>query len=278
MEPRLSDPTDTDHPDRDGRLKLTQVDVAERPKRRRRNRKRPDPPDELWEWEKEAAKRVRARPFPPNVILEPAGFESEHWTSPHSDVNLWTLQLAEAFGTRSRAVFVTFMRQLEALCDRSHWDEEARQLRLDEHEFSAALAIVNATKPQNEMEAALAAQMVAIHILTMKTAARAFQYQHDTSTAATAGKLARTFAMQIEALQSLRGKKRTTRQSITVRKELHQHVHYHREDGESDVQPHERRAEVIDQCAALPSPEPGGEALQVSGRKRKARLSDSRRR
>lgn len=70
--------------------------------------------------------------------------------------------------------------------------------------------------------------MVAIHWLTMKVAARAIRYDDDARIAATAGKLARTFTLQLETLQSMRGRKRTTRQSITVRKELHQHVHYFR--------------------------------------------------
>jgi len=41
----------------------------------------------------------------------------------------------------------------------SHWDDEAKQWRLDENEYSAALSIVNSVKPRNEMEACLAAQM-----------------------------------------------------------------------------------------------------------------------
>ena len=45
------------------------------------------------------------------------------------------------------------------------------------------------------MEAALAAKMVAIHLLTMKVTAFAIQHEYDTGTAATAGKLARTQVM-----------------------------------------------------------------------------------
>ena len=46
---------------------------------------------------------------------------------------------------------------------------------VDEDEFSAALAVMNSVKPRNEMEAMLAAQMAAIHMLTMKVAARVVQ-------------------------------------------------------------------------------------------------------
>lgn len=213
-----------------------------------------------------------ARPYPPGIMLEPAGMEREEWTAPHDDAGLWMLQLADAFGTRSSAVINTFLGQLEALCGNSHYDDEARQWRLDENQFSAALALVNSVKPRNEMEAALAAQMVAVHLLTMKVAARAIQYDYDTRTAAAAGKLARTFTLQMEALRSMRGRKRTTRQSITVRKELHQHVHYHRGEGESEGQPHERPAAIVDQCPALPSPQPGGEAVPLPGDERKGAM------
>lgn len=272
------DPDDLATLKADGRLDPAKVDAVQRPKRKRKLRNRPDPPAELREWEKAAEKRVLARPYPPNVMLEPAGLDEEHWTSPHSDNSLWTLQLADAFGTRSQAVFVTFMRQLEALCGKSHWDDEARQWRLDEHEFSAALAIVNSVKPRNEMEACLAAQMVAIHLLTMKVTARAIKYEYDTRTAAAAGKLARTFTLQLEALQSLRGRKRTARQSIKVRKELHQHVHYHRGEGESEGQPHGPRAALVDKCTALPSPQPGGEALPLPGNEGQGAVQAPRRR
>ena len=78
------------------------------------------------------------------------------------------------------------------------------------------------------MEAALAAQMVAVHMLTMKTAARVMGgYGADIHTAALSAKLARTFALQWEALMRYRGKSRTTRQSIAVSHEKHIHNHHH---------------------------------------------------
>lgn len=262
----------------DGRIDPAKLDAAAKPKRKRRKRNRPDPAAELRDWETAAQSRAYSRAYPPGVMLEPAGFDREHWTAPHNDDSLWMLQLADAFGTRSSAVISTFLGQLEALAGRNHWDEEARQWRLDENQFSAALALVNSVKPRNEMEAALAAQMVAIHWLTMKATARALRYDGDTRTAATAGKLARTFTLQMEALQKLRGRRRTARQSITVRKELHQHVHYHRGEGESEGQPHERGAPVIDQCTALPCPEQEGPALSLPGNEGQGAMQTARRR
>ena len=204
--------------------------------------------------------------------MEPAGYDIEHWTSPHNDPDLWALQLADAFGTRSRAVISTFLAQLAGLCGETHWDDKAKQWRLDENEYSAALAIVNATKPRNEIEAALAAQMVAIHLLTMKVTARAIKYEYDTRTAAVAGKLARTFTMQLESLQRLRGRQKTTRQSIKVTKELHQHVHYHRGTSETDGQPQATPAQQFEELPALPSPDEARNVVPLASRSRKARL------
>lgn len=252
----------------DGRIDPGKVDVA-RPKRRRRKRNRPDPAPELRRWEKAAKKRASARPYPPNIMLEPAGFDEEVWTAPHSDPDLWMLQLADAFGTRSSAVISTFLRQLEALCEPRHWDDVSHQWRLEETEFSAALAIVNSVKPRNEIEACLAAQMVAVHTMQIKTSARAIKFESDTRTAVAAGKLARTFTQQIETLQALRGKRRTIRQSIKVSKELHQHVHYHR-DEENDGQPHAPGASPTAQRPALPGPDEERKPLPRPSRKRKA--------
>lgn len=264
---------DPDNPfPQDGIVNPAALDVVSKPKRKRRARNRPPPSPELHEWARGAEVRALTRPHPPGIILEPAGYDIEHWTSPHDDPDLWGLQLADAFGTRSRSVISTFLAQLAGLCGESHWDDKAKQWRLDENEYSAALAIVNAAKPRNEMEAALAAQMVAIHLLTMKVAARAIKYEYDTKTAAVTGKLARTFAMQLETLQRLRGKQKTTRQSIRVKKELHQHVHYHRGDSETDGQPQATRARKSEELPALPSPDEGGDVVPLASRRRKASL------
>lgn len=252
-------------PSSDGRIDPHSLDLGTKRKPRHKARNRPEPPPELRQWEAGAEKRALARPLPPGVILEPKGMDREAWTSPHCDEGLWTLQLADAFGTRSMAVLTCFMKQLEALCGRDVWDEQANQWRLDEHEFSSCLALVNTVKPRNEMEAALAAQMVAVHLMQMKLSARALQYDGDIRTAATAGKLARTFTLQLESLQALRGKKRSVRQTITVKKELHQHVHYHDDRGAEigNAQPRERIA-AVDQRSTLRSQEQGGTVVPLS--------------
>lgn len=265
---------------RDGRVDPETVDLAKRPKRKARNL--PDPSPELLAWEEGAQRRVYQRPFPPNIILEPAGMDREHWTSPHSDTGLWMLQLADAFGTRSRAVIDFFLRHLQELCSRTIWDEEAQQWSISEMDFSAMLALINTHKPRNEGEAMLAAQMVAIHILTMKVTARAIRYPYETRTVANAAKLANAFAQQADTMQALKGRRRSTRQSIKVSKELHQHVHYHDHRGgkKKNGRPHERgddtAAGIDDERPALPSADTGGNVVPLprdegKGSVRKAR-------
>ena len=255
--------------DKSGGLDPASLDVTKR-RRRRRARNRPEPSPELRAWEVDAEKRAFARPVPPGVMLEPAGFDEEHWTSPHNDLGLWSLQLADAFGTRSTAVFVTFMHQLERLTGKDYWDEDAKQWRLDENEFSASLAIINSTKPRNEIEACQAAQMVAVHLLTMKVAAYAIRHEYDHRSAITVAKLANAFSGQIAASQSLKGKSRSTRQTIKVTKESHYHDHRHVHTGgghEIGGRPHERERgrteKTPDQCAALPSSDPGGNVVPL---------------
>lgn len=262
-----STPPDSAPIPQDGEIDERRLDVLQR-KRRRRAKNRPAPSEELRQWEGPALKRAKSRNHPPGVMLAPAGFDEEHWTSPHNDPNLWTLQLADAFGTRSFAVISMFMDQLERLCSRTVFDEKAKQWRLDENQFSAALAMVGTIRPKNEMEAALAAQMVAVHMMQMKTAARALKYEYDPKMAAISSKLARTFTMQLEALRGMKGRKRTSRQSIKVTKELHQHVHYHdaRGGGETGAQPRERIAAAVDHCAIVPSQEPRGRVVPMPRR------------
>lgn len=272
-----------EHPERlnqTGRLDPETADLADRPKRKARNR--PDPSPELRKWEQDAERRMFNRPFPPNVILEPAGMDKEHWTSAHSDPGLWQLQLADAFGTRSAAVVEFFFGQIHELCGRSIWDDEAQQWRISETDFSAMLAIINSHKPRNEIEAMLAAQMVAVHLLTMKVAERAIRWPHEIRTVSNVAKLANAFSQQMETMQAVKGRRRSTRQSIKVSKELHQHVHYHDHRGgkKNNGRPHERddgtAAGIDDQRPALSSADTGGNVVPLSGHEGKGALPETR--
>jgi hypothetical protein len=256
----------------DGLTRPHEMDIASR--MQRRSDSRPEPPEELRKWEAAADRRMCNRPYPPNIMLEEDGSGGTHLTSPHADGSLWTLQLAEAFATRSQAVVTTFVRQLQSLGANRIWDEKAAAWRLDEVELSAMLAIINSLKPRNEMEACLAAQMVAVHLMQMKLSAHAIKYPQDVKTAAVAGKLARTFTGQIDAMQGLKGKRRTVKQTITVRKETHQHVHYHDHRGadESQQRPHATAGGSTAEIPAMPGKDEGGRVVPFAGRSRKARV------
>ncbi len=236
----------------------------------KRRRVRPEADAGLVAERARALAKAKARPASPGVMLEPCG-EGYELTAPHSDRDLWELQIADAFGTRSQSVIRSFTAQLQAL-GAQVWDAPNGTWKPDETELNAALAMVHEWQPRTMAEAALAAQMVVTHLLTMRLGAQALNrggmvIDRD---AALTGKLARTYAQQIETFQALRGKRKVARQSIKVSKEQHIHVHYTRGVGESGSQPHDTRTSIPAQCAALPGPEQGGQIVRLPSRKRKA--------
>lgn len=253
-------------------IPLDQLDLAAPAKRNAR--RRPDPPAELQEWAEGAERRLFARPYPPNVTLEPLGHDREELTAPHSDPDLWTLQLADAFGTRSRAVLTLFLHQLQEMCGKGVWDADAKQWRMSETELSAMLALVNAHRPKNEREAMHVAQLVGLHILSMKVTARAIRYPHDTRTVSNVAKLAVATADLNRSLDDIAGRKRTTRQTIKVTKETHYHAHRHDHQpagGEAgnERQPHDpNRPAVTDQRAPLRCENKGGNPLPLPSNER----------
>ena len=237
-------------------------------RKRRKSRDLPDPPEYVKAEQPAAPSRVKRRPLSPGVMLEPRDGDEPGWeiTSPHSDQEFWELQLADAFGTRSLSVIQTFMRDLKALT-RQDWDADAQQWKADERALNAALAMVADHKPRNTAEAALLAQMVAVHWMQMRLSARALSggaliYEKE---AALAGKLARTYAMQLEALRALRGGKRPTRQTIIVRRENHVHYHDHRDGGVAGNgrRPLEPPAAITGDCEEVRSNDEGADIVPL---------------
>ena len=230
-----------------------------------------EPSAQLKAEEPKALARALKRPLSPGVMFEQTEEDGCALTSPHSDLALWELLVKDAFGTRSSSIAMTFLDQLMRLVPDA-WDENAACSMPHETELNAALAMVVDLCPRNVAEAALAAQMVAVHWMQMRLSAQALNRGNRIleKDAALAGKMARTYALQIEALTMLQGKQKTARQSIRVRKELHQHVHYHDARGttQNDRQPHARVTSTPDRRPALPSPDSGGESLPLTGRTR----------
>lgn len=245
------------------------VNVAER-KQRKRRRVAPEPSAQLLAGKERARKRAMSRPLSPGVLFEPKG-DGYQITAPHSDLDLWELQIADAFGTRSQSIMRTFLSQLKALVP-TFWDQTANRIKPNETELNAALAMVADVQPRNVREAALAAQMVATHWMQMRVSAAALNHGGMVleREAGIAGKLARTFAMQLETLQKIRGRNRTAKQSIKVKKETHQHVHYHDHRGadETEGQSHERKPRIVDQRSAVRCQDEGGEVVPLPRRQR----------
>ena len=196
-----------------------------------------------------AIKRHQQRLLSPSVAIE-VGKGSEPYVvaSPHRDSAAWEAMVCDALGTRSVITAQTFLYQLTELCSQrwhpSEVEGEDGRWCPDEGELNMIVNMVGSIKPRNELEAAQAAQMVAVHLMIMRLSATALSGAVVApQDAAIAGKLARTFVMQAEGLARLRGKRSISKQTITVRQEKHvhhhQHVHVQGEAAEIRGQPHE---------------------------------------
>lgn len=252
------------------------VDVA-LSKPRPKKRKLPPIPEKLVPLAKEARVRADARPASPGVLLEPWKDEGYEYSSPHRDWEAWELAIADAFGTRSHSTIYTFLDQLTGLCQKG-WSDKSQRWKPNETELNCALNMVNSVRPRNEMEAALAAQMVALHFMTMRASEQVLRNGYVIAQdAAIAAKLARTFTMQMDALTRARGKGRT-KQSIAVRKDTHVHYHVHEGEAQDFGRPHatDRAGEPAER-AALPGPDESGRVVPIASRARKAGVQDTRR-
>jgi len=214
-------------------------------RRRRKSDEKPPMPAVLKPIAEKAKERHRKRHENPGVEVTVERLSGAYVIdSPHRDRDSWEAMICEAVGTRSAGHAKTFLAHLAELCTKAWHPNDGEnaggEWYPDENEMNMVLNFVAGVKPRNEMEAALAAQMVAVHLMTMKASQAALQgWGVDERTAALAGKLARTFTMQIDAMAKLKGRK-TTRQKITVSYERHDHKHVHFEGGvsESEGRPH----------------------------------------
>jgi hypothetical protein len=260
--------------------------LVDRPVPLRRLRKaaqKPPMPANLEPIAEKARERHRKRHANPGVAIEVEKVTEHGYrlASPHSNTEAWQAMVCDALGTRSEATALTFLYQLTKLCEQTwHPNDEkgGGEWVPDECELNMILNMVSGIKPKNEMQAALAAQMVAVHLMTMKVAERCLtSYQcSDPNMVAVASKLARTFAIQTEVLAKLQGR-RTSRQKITVsyEKHEHQHVHVHRGEKENGRQPQAKQGDAS--VAALLGQDSAIEAVRVAGREGKTSVQDARR-
>jgi len=230
---------------------------------------RPEPHDKEQQRMAAARQRWTDRTPPVQIIRGEDGVGS----APHTDVSGWTMRLGDAFGSRSPEFMSEALTALNAAA-RTRGTADAT-----EQQWNAAIALVSAIAPENELEGALAVQMAANHALTTDMLGRAAgtdRFEFIQLYGNLAVKLQRTFTAQIEALARMRGKgQQTVRvEHVTVQagaQAIVGDVHHHQAQGagvrqESEEQPHEprRTAPVPQASAALPCHDPEENSLPIS--------------
>jgi hypothetical protein len=161
---------------------------------------------ELTALEAQHDRRRRRRPAP-SVKISTKNSGSAI-SLDHTDEAVGVSLLMEAFGTADADFFEGLLKQLADVASRN------------EEELNFMLSVVKGIAPRDEVEAMLAAQMVATHKATMTFARRLNHVetipQQDSAERAF-NKLARTFAAQVETLKRYRGGEQTMRiGSVTV--------------------------------------------------------------
>jgi len=121
--------------------------------------------------------------------------------------------LMEALGTTDTDFLVGIISQLG--------NAGAIGQEVDEQALNFLLSVVKGIQPKDQLETMLAAQMAAIHTLTMTYARRlanSKNLREQESSERTLNKLARTFAAQVEALKRYRtgGEQKVTVEHVTV--------------------------------------------------------------
>ncbi len=118
---------------------------------------------------------------------------------PDGETKNWWLALKAALGTKSSSFLKASLAQLQAAA-------RLPDGPVSETGMNAALALIQATAPQNEIEGALAVQMACTHAAAMTALSRTASagYRTASAHATTAAALMRSFTTQIEALRRIR--------------------------------------------------------------------------
>lgn len=131
----------------------------------------------------------------------------------HADPSTGGIVLMQALGSNDPQFFYGILEQLGEVSNSGQG--------VDEKAMNFMLAVIRGIEPRDQVESMLAAQMAAIHKLTMKYArqlARVENIPQQDSAERTLNKLARTFASQVEALKRYRsgGEQKVTVQHVSV--------------------------------------------------------------
>ena len=131
----------------------------------------------------------------------------------HPDELIGSVLLAEALGTVDSDFVIGLLTQLG--------DATSQDQRPNESAINFLLSVIKGAKPKDQFEAMLAAQMAAIHTATMKFTrqlANVETVEQQDSAERALNKLARTYAMQMEAFKRYRtgGEQKVTVQHVSV--------------------------------------------------------------
>lgn len=241
-------------------------------------------PDGLDALADQALDRMRDRPCPPRVLIEKTEAGEWRFACPYApeEEERWLALLFDALGTRSGGVVNHFLSTFTAISRHGEWDKGGRYWHPLQEDFDAVLAIVASLRPENEAQAAHAAQLAALNISAVKLAEQAAKSHADPRTTAILNKTVRAFGEGIERMAKIQGKlkAKTVNQTIQViycdNRSVNQFTGGASRNG-GQVQAQE--AGVAVERAALPRPcQDNREALSGSGSAREAGLPAPRRR
>lgn len=149
-----------------------------------------------------AHEKSAMRPARVSMSVTTTGEGGVSISNPHSDSAGWTAHIEETFGTSSEAFSnQAFARMLSSVVD--------RKTPATDVQANAALAIMGAIAPANELEAIIGEQIIAAHSASLDFLCRARlnagEYRDTAAIYANmATKVSRTMAAHIEALTRLR--------------------------------------------------------------------------
>jgi hypothetical protein len=151
----------------------------------------------------------RANPPPPPLKMIKEGEGTFGLLPDHPDPGVGVVLLVNAIGLKDQSLGRELLMQMSAV---ANGNEDA---------VNAMVAFVRGLEPKDALEATLAAQMAAVHALTMRLAsqlANSTTIKGQEHSERALNKLARTFASQVETLKRYRtgGEQKVTVQHVTV--------------------------------------------------------------
>ncbi len=223
-----------------------------------------------------ARSELVARPCSPRILIERLGDNSWRFSSPYDSADLpdWEALLFQAFGTRSSAIMNHFLSSFHSMVGDGVWNEKRRYWMPDQDEFDAVVAIVASLKPENEAQAAHAAQLAALHLSAMRLSRQATASNPDPRAVAILTKTVRAYGEGMQRLARVQGKiqPRQVNQTIEV------HYHDHRDQRvqiangiaggvpSNGGRPQRTERGATIQRAALPSPDESGSTVPIASR------------